>query len=162
MAAEAICQRSSNNPQVWALNSPHPLPEGSGAGHRGGLSRAVRHAPTRRGPRVAKRQWPDLSESAISPGVSRRPSAAGVHYALYTGTKRDDRAVFSEPQRRVCLAACLSDLRGRPAHHPGLGPLVQPRTATQRPGLSEPRPIPGATSNSGGLISGEHYRGPLP
>ena len=22
------CQRSSNNPQVWSLNSPHPLPEG--------------------------------------------------------------------------------------------------------------------------------------
>jgi hypothetical protein len=24
----AKCQRSSNNPQVWSLNSPHPLPEG--------------------------------------------------------------------------------------------------------------------------------------
>jgi putative transposase len=64
---------------------------------------------------------------------------------------------FSESQRRVCLAVCVCDLRGRSAHHPGLGPLVQPRTATQRPGLSEPRPIPGATINPGGLISGEHY-----
>ena len=26
------CQRSSNNPQVWSLNSPHPLPEGGGDG----------------------------------------------------------------------------------------------------------------------------------
>jgi hypothetical protein len=25
-----ICQRSSNNPQVWSVNSPHPLTEGGG------------------------------------------------------------------------------------------------------------------------------------
>ena len=60
----------------------------------------------------------------------------------------------------MCLAACVSDLRRRSAHHSGLGLLVQPRTATQRPGLSEPRLIPGATINPGGLISGEHYRKP--
>ena len=23
--AKVVCQRSSNNPQVWSLNSPHPL-----------------------------------------------------------------------------------------------------------------------------------------
>ena len=35
----AYCQRSSNNPQVWSLNSPHPLPEG---GVRWSLTRPAR------------------------------------------------------------------------------------------------------------------------
>jgi len=41
------------------------------------------------------------------------------------------------------------------------GALVQPWSATQRSGLPMPGPIPCATVNPGGLISGEHYK-PMP
>ncbi|MDR4479738.1 MAG: IS3 family transposase [Nitrospira sp.] len=62
------------------------------------------------GSRTAKRQWPDLPESAGSTGLSRLSPAAGVHHALYAGTEWDDRTVFSESERRVRLATHVPDL----------------------------------------------------
>ena len=39
-------------------------------------------------PSVAQRQWPELSESAISAGLSRLSIGAGVHHAVYARAER--------------------------------------------------------------------------
>ena len=87
----------------------------------------------------------------------RLSPAAGVHHALYAGAEWDDRTVFSEPERGVCLATHVPDVCGGAANHSELGPVVQPRAGASGAGVSEPSPISGATINAGGLISGEHY-----
>ena len=88
------------------------------------------------------------------PGLS---ADAGVHHALYAGTEWDHRTVLPQSQRRVCLAARVSDVRGRATRHSSVAAVVQPGAPASGLGLSEPDPISDATSNPGGLISGEHY-----
>ena len=64
----------------------------------------------------------------------------------------------SAVSKRMCLAARVSDVRGRAIRHSSVDAVVQPGAPASGIRLSKPSPISGAASNSGGLISGEHYR----
>src|SRR5262249_54846265 len=98
-----------------------------------------------------------LSKSAVPDGLSRLPAGSGVHYPLHAGAERDHRALLPQREGRMCLAAQLRQLRARPARAEGMDLLVQRGAPAPGTGLSEPPRIPGARSNSRGLIPREHY-----
>jgi hypothetical protein len=124
------------------------------------LPPAVRDAPPRGRASPPRRQWPDFPAPPIPAGLSRLPAPTGIHYAVYAGAEWDDRTVFSESQRRVCLAAHVPDVRRGAAGHSGLGPVVQLRATASSARIPQPHPVSCATINPGGLISGEHYTPP--
>lgn len=67
---------------------------------------------------------------------------------------------FRSLKKRACLATHVPDGLGA-ARHTSADALVQPGTSISGAGVSKPNPISRPTSSSGGLISGEPYRGGL-
>jgi len=104
--------------------------------------------------------WPrvrGLRKKPASP-ASRLPSPPGVHHPLHPRAERHDRTLLPELEGGVRLAASVSGFRGGQADNPGLDPPVQRGAAPSEPQLPESGRVPGPTTTTGGLKSGEEYR----
>jgi hypothetical protein len=128
---------------------PRVCPAGAGergrAGARRGLSGPLRHtAPDGRHADRPLRQRPDLSEPALSGGVSELPPRAEFITPYTPEQNGIIERFFRSLKRGMRLAAQLPQLRARPARAERLDPLGQGGASPPGAGLPEPARLPGA------------------
>lgn len=86
-----------------------------------------------------------LPESALSRRLPRLPTPSGVHYALYAGAKWSHRAVLSQSQGGMRLAAQLRQLHRSSRCHYQVDRMVQRRASSPITRLSQPASVSRAT-----------------